>query len=275
MHRAGTSLVTQVLAQLGVFVGARNDENSEPLFFQQMNDWMLRQCGASWDNPSAFLRVFRDAETRSLIEMYIGDLVASPRIASFMGFGRYARFRGLKDFHPPWGWKDPRNTFTLPIWLDIFPSARVIHVVRHGVDVARSLVARDVTERARARQTYLLRKKVYLVRPKRGGFGGSVRCASLEGAFSLWEEYTQRGSQMVQELGERALEVRYEELLFRPKEQVMRLADFINVTAHQRAIDALLPSIQPRRAFGYKSERTLQDLAQSLSARLRLYGYSA
>jgi hypothetical protein len=30
----------------------------------------------------------------------------------------------------PWGWKDPRNSLTLPFWLQVFPGARVLIVHR-------------------------------------------------------------------------------------------------------------------------------------------------
>ncbi len=45
----------------------------------------------------------------------------------FARSNRYKRTNGLKA----WGWKDPRNTFTLPMWLSIFPKARVLHVLRN------------------------------------------------------------------------------------------------------------------------------------------------
>ncbi|MBW1793701.1 MAG: sulfotransferase [Deltaproteobacteria bacterium] len=40
---------------------------------------------------------------------------------------------------PFWGWKDPRTTLTLPLWLKLFPKARIIHVIRNGIDSALSL----------------------------------------------------------------------------------------------------------------------------------------
>lgn len=32
-----------------------------------------------------------------------------------------------------WGWKDPRNVYTLGLWLIQFPNARVIHIIRSGI----------------------------------------------------------------------------------------------------------------------------------------------
>ena len=59
-----------------------------------------------------------------------------------MTYGRLRRrARGsLEDRR--WGWKDPRTSLTLPYWLRLFPTARVIHVHRDPAQAARSLHAR-------------------------------------------------------------------------------------------------------------------------------------
>ena len=41
------------------------------------------------------------------------------------------------------GMEDSRSTLTLPVWLSIFPEARVIHIVRNGIDVGMSLQRRE------------------------------------------------------------------------------------------------------------------------------------
>ena len=61
-------------------------------------------------------------------------------IAGFLGWKRYLAYRSLERFDQPWGWKDPRNVFTLPLWLRVFPEAKIIYIVRNGVDVAASLL---------------------------------------------------------------------------------------------------------------------------------------
>ena len=53
MHRSGTSMLGRLLESLGLFAGTRKDPNNEAVFFQQINDWLLTQCGARWDMPGA------------------------------------------------------------------------------------------------------------------------------------------------------------------------------------------------------------------------------
>jgi len=51
-----------------------------------------------------------------------------------------ARYRALGyDGVSPWGFEDPRSCAILPLYLAIFPGARVLHIVRSADDVAASL----------------------------------------------------------------------------------------------------------------------------------------
>src|ERR1700712_4793512 len=119
MHRSGTSMLARLLEELGMFFGAVKDENNEALFFQDLNEWLLGQWGGPGPKPAAFNQHFwRSAETVKWTELYIRNLLASPRAIKFLG-ARYA-VRGIRGLDTPWGWKDPRNTFTLPLWLRIF-----------------------------------------------------------------------------------------------------------------------------------------------------------
>ena len=51
MHRSGTTMLSKLLEQFGLFVGSKKEENDESLFFYKLNEWLLRQANASWDNP--------------------------------------------------------------------------------------------------------------------------------------------------------------------------------------------------------------------------------
>src|ERR1700710_1027510 len=116
MHRSGTSMLARLLEELGMFFGAVKDQNNEALFFQDLNEWLLTQCGGRWDNPAVFNRYFwRNAATGKGTELYLRKLLVSPRAVQFLG-ARYA-MRGIPGLETPRGWKDPRNTFTLPLWL--------------------------------------------------------------------------------------------------------------------------------------------------------------
>ena len=45
MHRSGTTMITDMLRRLGLFVGNDLEENSESMFFINHNDWLLNQSG--------------------------------------------------------------------------------------------------------------------------------------------------------------------------------------------------------------------------------------
>lgn len=128
MHRSGTSMVADLLRQCGLYFGldshfipATSDnprgyvENER---FVSLNDEILIRCGGSWGNPPAVPDQWDEEDT---IHQKALDLV--------------------KDFASVahWGWKDPRNSLTLPFWRSITPEMKVIVCIRHPVEVARSL----------------------------------------------------------------------------------------------------------------------------------------
>ena len=190
MHRSGTSMIGRLLEDMGLFVGTRKEDNNEAMFFQRLKEWLMAQCGARWDTPQATQYLWRNGELLTWIDDYIRQLLDGPRAIQFIGLRHYLTTGGITKLHFPWGWKDPRNTFTLPVWLRIFPEAKVICIERHGVDVAQSLRVRSWEGFACTIRKYRKYRPIFSVRSKRGGFIESPRCASLEGGFhcggSIW-----------------------------------------------------------------------------------------
>jgi len=73
-------MLTRALESLGLFVGRNKDENHEATFFQNINDWLLRQCGGSWDHPSPISHLLGNVDIRARTAEYIrGTLLKSPR----------------------------------------------------------------------------------------------------------------------------------------------------------------------------------------------------
>jgi len=140
MHRSGTRLLAQVLEKLGVFMGTDQQADSESVTFLRINEAIYHQCGAFWSEPMSAHFVLAQPE---LVE----PLAARALEALDAQLTIYAAKSGLcagsaAEEAPLFGWKDPRNTFTLPVWRTVFPNLRAIHIVRHGVDVAASLARR-------------------------------------------------------------------------------------------------------------------------------------
>jgi hypothetical protein len=141
MHRSGTTMLVRVLEELGVFVGYRLDENREAKLFTKLNDWALRQANASWDDPFKYryLVEFHRANVLRVLKASLRGL----RRLEYLGPGKFAKYHSVEDLDCPWAFKDPRNTFTVDLWRDIFPDAKIVHVHRHPVDVAQSLRQRE------------------------------------------------------------------------------------------------------------------------------------
>ncbi len=276
MHRSGTSLLTRVLQRAGFFMGQGASRNEEAAFTNALNAWVFGQASATWDRPESMDWLLADEALRPWLLDYMGRLARGPAAMRFLGPGRWLRYRGLAGVREPWGWKDPRNTYTLPLWLELFPEARVLHIVRHGVDVADSLRARRESAFQSNVARYRRRRGTYTMLPwgpKRRGFGPQVRCRSLEGGFELWEAYVCRARAHVAALGERALEVSYESLLQRPQPELERALRFCGVTPEPDALAAVAAKIDPARAFAHRESPELAHFAASVHAPLARLGY--
>lgn len=169
MSRSGTSLTARILSLAGVYLGEeeelmqrelhqlhgqpesvlRNAREANPEGFwehydlMRLNERILRKLGGNWREPpdpepgwerSAELAAERDEALDLLRRSFAGK--------------------------PLWGWKDPRNSLTLPFWQELVPGLRYVVCVRNPLDVARSLEQRDGLELQRGIalwQTYLSR----------------------------------------------------------------------------------------------------------------------
>lgn len=275
MHRSGTSMLGRLLEDLGMFFGAQKDENNEALFFQDLNEWLLSQCGGRWDNPAPFNEFFwRNDEAIKWTEVYLRNLLSSPRVIQFLGLWR-SLSGGMNGLDGAWGWKDPRNTFTLPMWLRIFPNAKVVSIERNGVDVAQSLYAREIRILADAPRFYQRYRAVFFMHLRRSGFAHSPRCLSLDDAFSLWEEYTAQSDDVIATLPrERVLTLRYEEVLSDPVKWLTQAAAFCDLEASSARIEAAVKSIRADRALAHESSPELKSFAARHADILAARGYS-
>ncbi|HUL00926.1 MAG TPA: sulfotransferase [Nitrospirota bacterium] len=275
MHRSGTSMVSRTIEALGLFQGIEKDTNNEAFLFQHINDWLLRMSGGAWDYPGPFALLLGNARVRAGAVEFIRKRLASRHAISFFGRSGAINFNTPATVHAPWGWKDPRNTFTLPLWLDIFPNARVIHVLRHGVDVAASLKARTEKieneassspgKNKKLRMNPLFRFHLPLV--------DTLRCTSLEGGFTLWEEYLCEARAHVQALKDHAIEFRYEDFLADPTKNLLQLVEFCGLRASRDNVVRIADNALTSRAYAYRGNPELEMFAASVAARLGMHGY--
>lgn len=276
MHRSGTSMLTRAMQSLGLYMGRRTTRNEENPYTNALNRWIFSQASATWERPEGVDLLLTNWETRALVTDYLQGVIAGPSSVRYLGILRWLRYRSLLRVGEPWGWKDPRNAYTLPLWLELFPKARVLHIIRHGVDVAVSLrKRRDLATRASARR-YLRYRRLYVndpFAPKRSGFAHSARCAVLEGGLDLWNMYTARAHNHVDELGDRALEFRYEDFLHEPLPYLQRIAEFCSLDAPLCELRRNASGFKTSRAYAYRSSPELVEFAERNSRSLAQFGY--
>jgi hypothetical protein len=199
MHRSGTSLVAQVLHQAGIFMGVLKDHNHEAMHFLSCNQHSLWADGHNWLDPAVPQQTHWT--TPSAKTLYIEHFKLNTRIQRI-------RYLSLpKD----WGWKDPRNTFTLPMWLRLFPKAKVIYVKRNTTDIARSLQQRN----------------------QRAGEVQDDRLNDFDFCLQLAETYQTQASSYAASLTERFIEVEYEALTALDDKRIQALERFTGKQLHQ------------------------------------------
>src|SRR5262245_5100515 len=270
MHRSGTRVVVDVLDKLGVFMGADRQGDGESVSFMHINEWLFHQCGAFWSEPMSAHFMLSEPEVVEQLAASTRETVAA-QIAQFVGPANWHLEASAAPL-PAFGWKDPRNTFTLPVWREVFPNLRAIHIIRHGVDVAASL-ARRHGQAMRAATGESAPSALTVIRDHALGILSSRRGWTLPEAFTMWEQYVEKARQECTALGARALEIRYEDLLVQPRDVIPVIAKFCGVSV--REPQAAPEGLERGRAFAFRSDPDLVDFAAYGREALARYGYAA
>lgn len=193
MHRSGTTMLTRLLRTAGANLGSNLGPNFEDPFFQDANRHLLDMAGSHWARPQPFLEHLQQPGFRAEAVDRTAHLLQNREIPA-----------GI------WGWKDPRTTLTLPIWLAHFPGGRVVHLVRNGLDVSLSLFRREI-------RRYLRPSKDRRVFPP-----------TFSACFGLWQIYVATGRNAAR-LGTPYLELKYEDFLHTPVESLKTVSRFAGI----------------------------------------------
>src|SRR3954447_9808557 len=262
MHRSGTSLIARLLDDLGLFQGAELQDDHESVYFMDVNDLLLKRVGAAWDNPAPVRGFLDNGDALRLTAACVRADLESKRLAGYLGLKRYLKCKSLRKLDVPWGWKDPRTVFTLPLWLRLFPSARFVYIVRNGVDVASSLRVREQRELARRIEEYPAKARQITSHSmlERAGFKGSARCLTLAGGFGLWEEYVAEAEAALAAVPNERVVVNYEQFLADPTQPgrgLAALARFCGLQAGEEAVAKAVGQIKAGRANAFLADPEL------------------
>jgi GT2 family glycosyltransferase/glycosyltransferase involved in cell wall biosynthesis len=213
-HRSGTSMVTRLLHFCGLELGleselmpaqADNPEGFwEHLGFVALNDELLSELGGAWDLPPKADEDFTSARLDPL------RLKARLLLEKF-------------DSASVWGWKDPRNSLTLPFWQQLLSGLKTVVVVRNPLEVAHSM-------RERNRTSY--------------SFG-----------LRLWEIYNRRLIEVSS--GKDRLVTHYDFFFQEPELELRRITDFIGLRGAKIGCAAAL--VAPRKRHTHFTIEQLID----------------
>jgi hypothetical protein len=251
MHRSGTSMVSELLDELGLFVGKQLQDDHESTYFLDLNEQLFARVGASWDRPLPVLDFLAcDEALRMTVDALTADL-SSRRIRPFLG-----QRTSLAAYDKPWGWKDPRTILTLPLWLRLFPGARLVYIIRNGVDVAKSLMVRERQLLATRVERFDTRMRKHSLRSylDRAGYKGSPRCLNLRGGFDLWAEYVAAAERHLAGVAEPVYRVRFEDVLREPMRHLPELARFCGLDDGSDRIAAAAKRIDGTRAMAFATD---------------------
>jgi len=271
MHRSGTSLVSRILDKSGIMMGKDLQTDHESKFFIQLNKWIYQNAGADWARPKALEELIDYAPARKQVEEYLRIRIASSSSKKFSG--RNLK-NGLFDMDSKWGWKDPRNGPSLPIWKDIWPEMKIIHVVRHGVDVAASLHSRSLKNWAEDEGRFKKWTKMYKWRSSKSPIRKGQRAATLTHALEFWAEQMDVEKKVIQSY-ENVLEIRYEDLLTSPAVVLKDIWNYIGKETDEKLLREIETMVDYSRAFAYKQNEELSVFAQENKSILERFGYSA
>ena len=249
MHRSGTTMVVRALEKLGVFMGSDQEHNSESKFFIKLNEWVMRQASSSWDRPLPLEFVRKDECVKGLINKYLKFYLRSPRKLAYQGLKIVSRENSS------WGWKDPRNTFTIPFWLDIYPDAKILIVERNGLDVSTSLVKRRAKYLVTASDRFEWIKYFHFFRFNRYPFGSSSLLQTVDDGIDLWYQYLLEGRKVSKLYPTQSYLVKYENLLANPEAEVRKIQSFLDLSVlvnEDMALKHIIQDFDPTRANSSK-----------------------
>jgi hypothetical protein len=248
-HRSGTSATAEALRVLGLQLGQRLDSHSEPRRLQRLHEEYLHRVGGAWHNPKPLIDWLGTRRGERHCVTYLRNVVRRQFSATF----GYDGIRGLWPLNRirtggVWGWKEPRTTLFVPAWLKIFPDAKILHVVRHPLDVALSIQHRELQFRE-------------------AGDPPSDQLDDLATCFDLALFYLER-AETAAELTERFHRVRFEDLQANPAATLRTLAEFCELTPNR--IGQAAAGIRPQK-LGHSRDIPAQ-IARDLLARNPLPG---
>lgn len=261
MHRSGTSIMAMLLDQLGVFMGRSRDQNYESTFFLKINEWLFWQANASWDRPENIQ--FIDAITSDHVVDVLGYYMSSEYRNDYLPEGEATNNSDIRDLNVPWGWKDPRNTFTIPFWKKLLGDIKVIHVYRNPIDVAKSLSTREMQKEQHTAAIFK-QHSVSDIISNNLKFQLSPRVKDINEGIDLWKSYVSAAISNVEDYKDSVMMVKYEDLIEFPEKTLRDVCCFIGIERSDKDLCHIAKLVRKDRKYSFMSDESLVELYKKI-----------
>ncbi|HNE49573.1 MAG TPA: sulfotransferase [Chitinophagales bacterium] len=269
MHRSGTTMITKILENLGLFVGVEKEINHEALFFWKINNWIFDLHTATPEKP--YNMRYKNPACEQVIIESLDYFVQSNKRKEYLG-NLASRYKNIKKVDIPFGWKDPKNTFTVDFWKHIFPNPKIIHIYRNPIDSVSSYIERDLALKNKFEWNWKKKlKRNFLIS---NHFHENFRLTSIEEGYNLWEEYVSKALHLKQEFPN-YLEIKYEDFLENPLPHIQQLAAFCGLESNDSKIKDEIKLVNSDRAYSFLSHPAYKAIYERLktNAIMQQLGY--
>jgi hypothetical protein len=239
MHRSGTTMLVNILEDLGFFFGAKKEINSESIFFQSLNEWIFAELNATWDNPYNFR--FLNKKSKQKIVSVLQKKTIGINALNFLGFRFFLKYTDIRNIEIPWGWKDPRNTFTFDFWDELFPDAKVVHIYRNPIDVAESLRQRESKYQNEHKHC-------------------SLRAQNIYENIRLWKQYVNKALSLCRHTSNKILHLKFEDVASFPIEYAKNIIKFVESNENGTNSINFSIKVKKERIYAFKENKNLLEI---------------
>jgi hypothetical protein len=246
---SGSRLLAIMLRRLGVFMGSHLNDSEDSLDLFELVRYLVEQHAPDYS------RFFNE-----------GDAALPLRVQAAIEAHLEDRPAGQA-----WGWKLCETGHALPVISRLFPTARCIHLIRDGRDVAFSPFV--APKAAFWRKIYFNDDQICSWR----GHGMTQRAYRAHGHLfnaARWVNSVTLGRAHGAMLGERYLEVRYEDLVADPAGEMERVADFLGLVAPPGEVACADVRSESVGKWRKRPSREIAEATAVLEPTLSAFGYS-
>ncbi|MBI65408.1 MAG: hypothetical protein CMG64_03865 [Candidatus Marinimicrobia bacterium] len=252
MHRSGTTLLSRILDDQGVFMGYKKEENNESIFFLKLNQWILSLGGCSWDNPCNLNHLYN----KQIIIDRMNQIIDSRLNFLYHGYLNILSKKSFYKMTNHWGWKDPRNTFTVEFWFSLFPDAKIINIYRNPLAVSNSLLIRQnkLIEKDKEKKIKLKNKIASLLPIFHSSVLSSTILNDINDCLLLYKKYQDMDIKNSNKYSNQYLSVCYEDLILNSDVVLGRVFKYLNVDVDYFKLEKMKNKFNPKRINAYKDK---------------------